>query len=126
MNWICQTSRLAVYLRDGLSCAWCGDGVEQGAILTLDHITPHSKGGSNDPSNLVTCCKRCNSSRGARSVSAFARAVAGYLGDGADAKKITAFVRATTRRTLKSHRTLARKLIASRGSVARVLAGREE
>jgi hypothetical protein len=28
--------------------------------LTLDHITPKSRGGSNLPSNLVTACKPCN------------------------------------------------------------------
>jgi len=120
MNWCRQTTRLAIYLRDGLACAYCGHSIEDGALLTLDHLTPHSRGGSNAATNLVTCCKRCNSSRGNRSVSAFARAVADYLNHGATADEIVRHVRATARRQLP--RTEARELIARRGSVARVLA----
>ena len=66
MNWITQKKRLAIYLRDGLACAYCGASVETGAQLSLDHLIPHSEGGTNHESNLVTCCSRCNSSRGAR------------------------------------------------------------
>lgn len=120
MNWIRQTTRLAIYLRDGLACCWCGDAVENGAQLTLDHVVPHSKGGSNDPANLVTCCHRCNSSRGSRSVPKFAAAVAGYLNHDADAAEIIRHIRATVRRQLP--RAEAREMIARRGSVARVLA----
>ncbi|MDR2256995.1 MAG: HNH endonuclease [Arthrobacter sp.] len=32
----------------------------------VDHIVPHSKGGTNDPSNLRIICRRCNQSRGNR------------------------------------------------------------
>lgn len=124
MNWIRQSTRLAIYLRDGLACAYCGHGVEDGAILTLDHITPHSKGGDNGAANLVTCCKRCNSSRGNRSLSAFARAVAEYLNHGVEADEIVQHVRNATRRSLKEHREEARRLIERRGSAARVLAER--
>src|SRR3990167_4136458 len=85
MNWIRQEKRLAIYLRDGMSCAWCGHSVEEGASLSLDHLAPHSKGGSNHESNLVTSCERCNKSRGARSVKAFAVAVAEYINHGVSA-----------------------------------------
>lgn len=34
--------------------------------LTVDHVTPLSKGGSNDPSNLQFMCKSHNSSKGAK------------------------------------------------------------
>jgi len=122
MNWCRPATRLAVYLRDGLACAYCGATVEDGATLTLDHVVPASKGGSNDPANLVTCCSRCNSSRGTRSVPQFAEAVAAYLNHGADAAEIVRHVRRTVRRVLP--RAEARELIARRGTVARVLAGR--
>ncbi len=67
-NWIRQDKRLAIMMRDGLHCMVCGKGVENGASLTLDHITPASvcskpKNGAN---NLYTCCSTCNSSRGNR------------------------------------------------------------
>lgn len=121
-KWCRPTTRLAVYLRDGLACAWCGATVEDGAVLSLDHVHTHSLGGGNSPANLVTACKRCNSSRGDRSVPAFARAVARYLDHGARSSDIVAHVRRTVRRTLP--RAEARELIARRGSVARALAGR--
>jgi len=122
MNWIRQDARLAVYLRDGLACAWCGDSVENGAALSLDHVLPHSQGGANGATNLVTACKRCNSSRGNRSVAAFARAVAEYLDHGVTAAEIVAHVRNAARRSIKEHRQEAKAMIARRGSAARVLA----
>lgn len=121
MNWIRQEKRLAIYLRDGMACVYCGASVEDGAQLTLDHLTPVSRGGANEAGNLVCACTRCNSSRGARSVSAFAAAVAGYLNHGTTAAEIIAHVRRTARRVLPMDE--ARGLIARRGSVARVLAG---
>ena len=58
MNWIRKEKRLAIYLRDGLACCFCGEGVEDGAKLTLDHLTPHSHGGTNGAENLATACHR--------------------------------------------------------------------
>jgi len=119
MNWIRQERRLAIYLRDGMACAWCGDSVENGAILTLDHLVPHSKGGSNDSANLVCSCKRCNSSRGNRSLKVFAEVIAAYLNHGTTGTEILAHVRRTSKRVVKL--AAAKDLIAQRGSVARVL-----
>jgi len=84
-RWIRDEKRLAIYLRDGLACVYCGATVEDGVMLTLDHLQPRSKGGRNDAANLVTCCKKCNSSRQDRPVRRFVRACADYLGDSADA-----------------------------------------
>lgn len=122
MNFVRQSTRLAIYLRDGLACAWCGHSVEDGAQLSLDHLTPYSLGGGHESANLVTCCTRCNSSRGARSVSAFAAAVAQYLHHGVTVSEIRAHVRRTARRELP--RAQALEMLARRGSVARVLATR--
>ena len=36
------------------------------ATATLDHVTPRSKGGSNSPANLSTCCLMCNSIKSGR------------------------------------------------------------
>ena len=120
MNWIRQEKRLAIYLRDGLACAWCGASVEQGAKLTLDHIVPHAAGGTNRENNLVTACHRCNSVRADRMVEAFAAATAGYLNHGVTAAEIVAQVQACLSRPLD--RAGAKEMIARRGSAARVLA----
>ncbi len=79
MNWIRKEKRLAIHLRDGCACAYCGDTVEDGAKLSLDHLTPYSLGGSNHETNLVTCCMKCNTHRGNRPVEEFAAGVAGYV-----------------------------------------------
>lgn len=122
MNWIRQDKRLAIYLRDGMACAWCGHSVEQGARLQLDHLTPVSAGGTNEATNLVTSCARCNAARGDRPVEVWAEAVAEYLNHGVTAEEILAHVEDTRRRPLD--RDEARRMIARRGSAARVLASR--
>jgi hypothetical protein len=121
MNWIRQTTRLAIYLRDGMACAYCGSTVEGGAVLSLDHLVPHSAGGKNTPQNLVTCCMRCNRSRGTRSVRSFCRAVAAYVEREAGA--IERHVRACARRSMARPRVEARELITRRGTVSAVMRG---
>lgn len=122
MNWITQEKRLAIYLRDGLACSYCGIGVESGATLSLDHIIPHSKGGSNAETNLVTCCTRCNSSRGDRDVEIFIPAVAGYINHGVTSEQITTHITNCTTRDLKSFKVQAKQMIELRGSAAKALA----
>lgn len=123
MNWISQNSRLALYLRDGMACVYCGQSVEQkgGVILTLDHIVPRELGGDNKPSNLITACHRCNSSRGKRSVNVFCKAVAEYLNHGVDPKAIRKHIAACIKRDVKPFRVQARELIALRGSAKKAL-----
>jgi hypothetical protein len=41
-------------------CAYCGDDKN----LTLDHITPRTKGGTNRLTNILCACKNCNYSKG--------------------------------------------------------------
>jgi hypothetical protein len=122
MNWCRPSTRLAIYLRDGMACVWCREGVEHGTVLTLDHVVAHSRGGSNLPGNLVTACKRCNDSRGARTVPAFARVVAAYLDHGVRAERIRLHVRRCAVRELPRGEALA--LLARRGSLGAVLAER--
>lgn len=122
MNWIRQEKRLAIYLRDGCACVWCGAAVEDGVQLTLDHVVPHVNGGTNDATNLVTACHRCNTSRGARSVLTFAKAVADYVDHGVSALAIQNHVLNCAHRPLDVK--AAKDLIARRGSAAGVLASR--
>lgn len=118
-KWIRNEKRLAIYLRDGLACCYCGASVEEGTQLTLDHVQPHSHGGTNDASNLVTCCKKCNSSRGNRELEAFVTAVAGYINHGIDASDILAHIATTTRRPLDV--PAAKALIALRGGFSQAV-----
>ena len=49
-----------VFVRDFYECMACGTKKN----LTLDHIIPRVKGGTNDPSNLQTLCQECNLAKG--------------------------------------------------------------
>jgi len=49
-----------VFERDKYRCVNCGTHLN----LSIDHIHPFSKGGSDDESNLQTLCRSCNSSKG--------------------------------------------------------------
>lgn len=55
-------ARLEVYERDGFRCVYCGSADN----LTIDHLHPRSRGGSNEVDNLATACKSCNSQKGAK------------------------------------------------------------
>src|SRR5574344_312112 len=44
-------------------CSYCNKRIENKSELTIDHIFPRSKGGSNDMDNIFLICKTCNSSK---------------------------------------------------------------
>ena len=50
--------------RDGCRCKRCG--AEPPSELTIDHILPLTRGGTNALDNLQLLCRPCNSSKGAR------------------------------------------------------------
>jgi hypothetical protein len=54
--------RAIVYERDGFACLRCGARDD----LTVDHIHPWSKGGTEELENLQTLCRSCNSRKGAK------------------------------------------------------------
>ncbi|MBC2768576.1 HNH endonuclease [Pusillimonas sp. 7-48] len=71
--------RRRVFREDGLKCASCGIvGFEkrfprggygyythtEGVYLSIDHIVPKAKGGTNDRSNLRVLCTTCNTRKG--------------------------------------------------------------
>ncbi len=66
MKWIRPAKRLAIYLRDGFCCGYCGKDLHRAKSgqCSLDHLTPRSKGGSNEATNLITACLTCNVARG--------------------------------------------------------------
>lgn len=69
-SWIGYAARLAVYERDEWVCQICKEPVDRAAhhmddwAPTLDHITPRSRGGSDEGENLRLAHRWCNSVRG--------------------------------------------------------------
>lgn len=64
-KWIRKNKRLAIYVRDGFACAYCGRDLKSAppCEVTLDHLLPRHYGGGNEATNLITACRSCNSSR---------------------------------------------------------------
>lgn len=56
------TKMLSVFARNDYQCVQCGSRDN----LTVDHIVPWSKGGTNEMNNLQTLCRSCNSSKGTK------------------------------------------------------------
>ena len=52
-------SRKGILVRDDFRCQYCGREFAPGD-LTLDHVTPKSRGGQFSWENLVACCYVCN------------------------------------------------------------------
>ena len=90
--------RLALFLRDGLACVYCGNGIESGTQLTLDFIKRPSNGGRCSDSNMVTSCVRCNAARGTRNLRDFRKALTEFREDGTTWKEIATYVRNCARR----------------------------
>ena len=55
-----KPTKSSIYKRDGYKCQYCGCTKN----LTLDHIIPKSKGGSDSFANLVVACNSCNTKKG--------------------------------------------------------------
>lgn len=53
-------TRRNVLHRDSHTCQYCG---YTGDELTLDHVIPRSRGGSDKWDNMITACVRCNVKR---------------------------------------------------------------
>lgn len=66
-HWRYPVSLETLSERQNHRCCWCG--IRMGGILpdadapTYEHVTPRSKGGSDDESNLVAACNLCNQLR---------------------------------------------------------------
>lgn len=60
MRDVSKTTRSLVFERDGRVCRVCG-ATEH---VTIDHIVPRSRGGTNAPENLQVLCGYCNRRKG--------------------------------------------------------------
>ena len=61
-----------IFLRDNYKCFYCGNDLKHDfrttypspvSKITVDHVIPKHTGGTGKQSNLVTCCKNCNSKK---------------------------------------------------------------
>lgn len=61
-----QKLRFQIFKRDHYRCQLCGVAATDGphVRLEVDHIIPRSRGGTDDPSNLLTMCFGCNRGKG--------------------------------------------------------------
>ncbi|MEY1677270.1 HNH endonuclease [Gordonia sp. ABKF26] len=58
--------RYEILRRDNHTCRYCGASAPA-VPLTVDHVIPVALGGLDDPTNLVTACRDCNSGKAATS-----------------------------------------------------------
>ena len=58
-------SKYSVFKRDKYTCQYCG-GQPGREGVTIDHVTPKSKGGGTSWTNCVTACSDCNSDKADR------------------------------------------------------------
>lgn len=57
-----RPTRNNIIWRDDSRCQYCYKDVPE-RELTLDHVVPRSKGGTNTWTNLVASCKKCNQTK---------------------------------------------------------------
>lgn len=60
-----SVSRKSIMIRDSHTCQYCRAPLPP-ARLTLDHVTPKSRGGKSTWENMVACCYPCNNRKGSR------------------------------------------------------------
>ena len=58
-------TRRNLYKRDSYTCQYCVNGFTP-SELTIDHVVPRSRGGTNEWTNCVTSCENCNSRKADR------------------------------------------------------------
>ncbi len=58
-------SRRSIFERDENTCQYCGKRLPQ-SDLTIDHVVPRSRGGTESWKNLVVACVDCNVEKGQR------------------------------------------------------------
>lgn len=59
---VATSIRYAVVARDRGMCRYCLSSEK----ITIDHVIPSSAGGDESVTNLVACCRSCNSKKGAK------------------------------------------------------------
>ncbi len=60
-HWEAVLNKANIFRRDNYTCQYCG---AQNVPLTIDHVVPKVRGGSDSWTNLVTACVECNNRKG--------------------------------------------------------------
>lgn len=72
---ISAKKKAAVISKTDGRCAYCGielyDDDMSALGMTIDHLTPKSRGGTDELANLVVCCRSCNSTKGVKTLDEF-------------------------------------------------------
>jgi 5-methylcytosine-specific restriction endonuclease McrA len=73
-KWCSRRMRLAIFLRDGGLCLYCLKDLHHAdpRDVTIDHVTPRSDGGTDEPRNLANCCRVCNCKKQNKPLNRFA------------------------------------------------------
>ena len=61
---VTKRTRFEVLRRDNYTCRYCRSTENE---LTIDHVVPVALGGTDDPDNLVACCRDCNAGKSSTS-----------------------------------------------------------
>lgn len=61
-----RRGRLWLWSKTNGRCGYCGVAFISSQEMTVDHIVPRTRGGSNDRSNKLACCAACNATKGNR------------------------------------------------------------
>ena len=64
--------RLKILNRDDFTCRYCGS---KNPFMTVDHVLPVTRGGTDDESNLVAACQSCNSKKNNKPLKVFLNAI---------------------------------------------------
>lgn len=61
---ISEIQSYQIFERDGFRCHYCGRSPHlDGIVLTIDHLIPLVRGGTNKEENIITACNYCNSAK---------------------------------------------------------------
>lgn len=62
------SKRISVFKKTNGFCAYCGVRFASFSEMCIDHIVPKIQLGSNAISNLMPCCRSCNSEKGTKHI----------------------------------------------------------
>lgn len=71
---ITEANRALVYAKCNGHCAYCGKPLSY-KDMTIEHIRPLAKGGSNSLTNLLPACNLCNSTKGTLSLKEYRKLI---------------------------------------------------